>query len=563
MVRITATAVVLAIAMASLGCSGGSSVAPSGVSSGGPGGPSDPPPGVVVTPNGVGQVWQGTTVQFHANLPVFWSVREGNAGGTIGSNGLYTAPSAAGTFHIVATSQADPKVNGTAFVEVPPLTVAIGPNPETLRIGGYRQFNGFAVAADQQVTWKLLEGAAAGSVTADGLYRAPTTIGTFHLVATSVFNPNVSSTATVTIVPVGFAPISDMETARYGHTATSLLDGRVLVAGGTTDTTHSAELFDPASSSFTPISGGMARVRSGHCAALLVNGQVLIAGGGDSNGNLFKTAELFDPVTQGFTTTGDLNQARTGATATLLPSGKLLIAGGQDSGNAVLSSAELYDPSTGTFTPTGTMHIARIRHTATLVSDGKVLLVGGTSKTGIAELFDPASGLFSTSGSLIQARSQHTATLLPNGNVLILGGSRIMPPGGGGAPAAPVSLDSAEVYDPAKGVFQIAGKLLTARASHSATLLPSGMVLVAGGYDLGFDGDADPYIETMFAAELFNPGTFKSTSAASLESVRAEHTATLLNGGQILVTGGRHESQELCCHPHPFIANLISGELYK
>ena len=138
-----------------------------------------------------------------------------------------------------------------------------------------------------------------------------------------------------------------------------------------------------------------------------------------------------------------------------------------------------------------------------------------------------------------------------------------VPPGGGGAASAPVSLDRAELYDPGTGIFTTAGKLRVARASHSATLLPSGVVLVAGGYDLGFDGDAAPYVETMFVAELFNPGTFNSTSAASLESARAEHATTLLNNGQVLVTGGRLESQELCCHPHPFIGNLISAELYK
>ena len=68
MVRIAATALLLAVAIASSGCGGGSSVASSGLSSGGPGGLPDPPTGVIVTPNGVGQVWQGTTVQFQANV---------------------------------------------------------------------------------------------------------------------------------------------------------------------------------------------------------------------------------------------------------------------------------------------------------------------------------------------------------------------------------------------------------------------------------------------------------------------------------------------------------------
>jgi len=560
MVRTKATAVLLAIAMASSGCGGGGPT-PSGLSSGGPGGLPDPATGVIVTPNGVGQVWQGTTVQFQANVPVFWSVLEGTAGGTINSNGLYTAPSLAGTFHTVATSQADTKIIGTAFVEVPPLTIQISPPAETLRIGGQRQFSGFAFAADQHVTWNLQEGAAAGNITPGGLYTAPSTTGTFHLIATSVFNPKVSNTAPVTIVSVGFAPISDMETARYEHTATLLLDGRVLVAGGTTDTTHSAELFDSASSSFTPATGGMLHVRSGHCAALLLNGKVLIAGGSDSSGNLFRTAELFDPATESFSATGELNQARKFATATLLPSGKVLIAGGQDSGGTVLSSAELYDPSTGSFTPTGKMHIARVQHTATLLSSGKVLFVGGTSASGSSELFDPAAGLFSATGSLIQARSQHTATLLLNGNVLILGGSQIKPPVGGGAAPASVSLDSAEVYDAAKGVFHTAGKLLVARDSHSATLLANGTVLIAGGYSHGFDGDAQPEWDTMFAAELFDPATSVSTAAASLEADRAEHVATSLNNGQVLITGGI--TGFTCCDFKPHIATLPSAEVYK
>src|SRR5262249_55059995 len=156
---------------------------------------------------------------------------------------------------------------------------------------------------------------------------------------------------------------------------------------------------------------------------------------------------------------------------------------------------------------------------------------GSSSDSSSAELFDAASGSFSPTGSLVQARSHFTATLLPNGNVLVLGGSQTVPPGGGGAPAAPVSLDSAEVYDAVNGLFRTAGKLITARDSHSATLLANGTVLVAGGYAQNFDGDAQPYQETMFTAELFNPATSASTAAAILEEARAEHVSTTLNGG--------------------------------
>jgi len=444
----------------------------------------------------------------------------------------------------------------------PSSAVSISPASETLRTGGQRRFSGWDSSVGQyDVTWSLQEGEAAGNITAEGLYSAPNTPGTFHLIATSSHDISLRATAPVTIVSVGFVPISVIA-ARSGHTATLLVDGRVLVAGGT-GTPPSAELFIPESNEFVPTGGGMVYPRSGHCASLLPDGRVLIVGGGDANANVFRTAEVFDPVTQSFITTGNLNQARIGATATLLPSGKVLIAGGQDSGDTLLSSAELYDPRTGSFTLTGHMHMPRAQHTATLLSNGKVLLVGSISDTGSAELYDPASGVFSATGSLIQARAHHTATLLPNGNVLVLGGTQIMLPGGGGAAAAPVSLASVELYDPAKAVFHTAGKLLIARDSQSATLLANGTVLVAGGYIHGFDGDADPEWHTIFTSELFDPATSVSTTAASLETDRAEHVATRLNNGQVLITGGISGFQELCCKPKPYTFPLASAELYQ
>lgn len=442
--------------------------------------------------------------------------------------------------------------------------VEIFPGSETLRTGGQRQFSGWDSTVGQyQVTWNMQEGAAGGSINAAGLYIAPSATGTFHLVATSIANPKLSASAPITVVSVGFVPSSDMAIPRHGHTATLLVDGRVLVAGGTTDPTRSAELFTPAQSGFTGTSGAMVHVRSGHCASQLQDGRVLIAGGDNGSGLFFTTAELFDPATQSFVATGDLNHGRSDATATLLPNGKVLIAGGQDSAGTLLSTAELYDPVTGSFTLTGNMQSPRAQHSAILLSNGKVLLVGSSQDTSSVELFDPATGLFTATGSLHRPRSHNSATLLPSGKVLVLGGTQVMPPGGGGAAAAPVSIASAELYDPATGVFQSAGNLLSARDSHSATLLPNGTVLVAGGYVHDFDGDAQSEWLTIFTAELFDPATSVSTAAGSLEGDRAEHIATLLSNGQILVTGGITGFQELCCAPNPVTAPLSSAEVYK
>ena len=210
-------------------------------------------------------------------------------------------------------------------------------------------------------------------------------------------------------------------------------------------------------------------------------------------------------------------------TATLLPNGKVLVAGGVGT-NGSMASAELYDPATGTSVATGSLTNARSWHTATLLMNGKVLVVGGADSVyrTSAELYDPATGKWTLAGSLNTARGIHTATLLPNGRVLVVGGagissgklvsaevSQIPPRESGRTPdrwpmAAmgiprrcfqwkspwwrPVSTDnsslfpSAELYDPATGLGAPGpGRCVFPTIAHTATLLPNGKVLAAGG----------------------------------------------------------------------------------
>src|SRR6266699_481931 len=119
--------------------------------------------------------------------------------------------------------------------------------------------------------------------------------------------------------------------------------------------------------------GNMTTARTGHTATLLLNGKVLITGGSKERPT---SAELFDPLTNTFTRTGNMTTGRFGNSATLLPDGRVLIAGGYYFGH--LDSAELYDPVTGLFSPTGNMLAPQNSgHRAVLLNNGKVLIAGG------------------------------------------------------------------------------------------------------------------------------------------------------------------------------------------
>lgn len=242
---------------------------------------------------------------------------------------------------------------------------------------------------------------------------------------------------------------------------------------------------------------------------------------------------LSGPVTKSWVTkpswfpTDNLGTARTSHTATQLQNGKVLIVGGWDN-QKIDDRAELYDPDTGLWSATGRLNQPRIVHTATLLPDGKVLVVAGNTSNappnfgrgGTAELYDPASGTWSLTVSLNAARSDHTATLLQSGKVLVAGGY------------GSDSLGSAELYDPASGSWSNAGGLNVARYGHTATLLQDGRVLIVGGSN---DGDL---ASSLSGAELYDPVAGRWSNTGSLDVARYGHTATLLQTGKVLVVGG-------------------------
>jgi len=299
----------------------------------------------------------------------------------------------------------------------------------------------------------------------------------------------------------------------------------------------SADLYDPATGAFSPAGNAMSVAREDHVAIRLANGKVLLAGG--YNNHHLQDAEIFDPSSGSFAATDSMLSTRSGAGAALLPSGGALIAGGYN--GTYLSTAEIYEPVTGTFSLVGgVMTIARQNPVLARLQSGSILITGGFNGAFLsnAEVYDPLDRTFTATGFLRTARTGHTATLLPDGKVLVAGGCNNLQ---SSEVFCNNFLASAEMYDPGTRTFTLVQSMTTARRGHTATLLPDGRVLISGGMD-GAGG--------LPSAEIYNPETGLFTATGDMAGARTGHTATLLPDGKVLVAGGKSDGY------------LAAGEVY-
>ncbi|WP_257462748.1 Ig-like domain-containing protein [Archangium lipolyticum] len=312
-----------------------------------------------------------------------------------------------------------------------------------------------------------------------------------------------------------------MSTSRDDFTATVLTNGKVLVVGGQGGGA-SAELYDPATGSFSP-TGSMPTYRRNHKAVRLNDGRVLVMGGIESIGTqsqYLNQAVRYDPATGTWSPAGNLLKARASHTATLLQDGRVLVTGGTASNYAFLESCELFDPATGVWTSAAPMSVTRTGHSATRLQNGKVLVVGG-SVPASAELYDPATNTWSPASSPAATRRHHEAFLFADGRVFVAGGANA-------APVSPLYFTSAELYDPATNTWTTTGSMNMARQQQAGMLLSSGMVLISGGYGSNYTS----------SVERYNPATGTWTTISPLRVARGSHGVALLSGDRMLVMGG-------------------------
>jgi hypothetical protein len=321
------------------------------------------------------------------------------------------------------------------------------------------------------------------------------------------------------------------------HGAVALLDGRVLVVGGSRGTgmlSPRVDVFDPNTGSVTPLT----TLRDGRGQPLLAalpDGDVLVVGG-ETAGLDSRLVERIAVARGAVSAAGQLSVGRVDAAALALPGGRVLVTGGITAGEGaalgVSRSAELWEPSTQTFRRLGAvMHTSRASHTMTLLPDGRVLVVGGHTQTAqplLAEVFDPVTERFDAPTGLMPGtlamRAQHLATAHPDGSVLVLGGERSGADVSGVEPMAEVLR-----FDPSSQRFQSLPPLAQARTLVRGAVTPAGEVLLFGGQTHPLRHSAD--------AERYDPRQ-GGQAIAPLDRERAWHSVTRLPNGRIAVIGG-------------------------
>lgn len=549
-----------------------------------------------------------TAVLTHASNPaVTWSVQEGTPGGSITPSGLYTAPPAAGTYHVVATSVENTRKRATATVsvvlapEILGFTVSdaqIAPGSPVTLVPHFVHGEGRIepgvgpVSSGQQVT------------------LSPTASTTYTLTVTNAAGTQAMQSLTVTLVPPpaiqDFAASTTLVTEgqavlltpRFSGGEGNILPGIGVVQSGlayevrpATGTTYVLTVRNalgqtqtasvrvevvpvPAIQSFTAtpttvnagesvalrpvfsggsglVTPGLGAVQSGVSYAVVPAGSTtyLLTVTGPTGQQLQASVQVNVRARGGFLPTGVMGLARKDHQATLLADGTVLVTGGvsaeEGSGQPLipLDMAERYDPVSGRFTPVGLMRQRRTHHAAVRLGDGRVFLCGGNdqwspsvpstpiSATASAEIFDPATLQFTpVAGSMSVPRRNHSATLLPDGRVLIAGGTT------GAEKNHGVIQASAEIFDPALGTFTpTITPMLTPRLGHRALGLPGGPVLLLGGVGYTTEGVAFGIASAEIAAGL--PPTFLGTPT-SMSTPRGYPALVGLADGRLLVAGG-------------------------
>ena len=334
--------------------------------------------------------------------------------------------------------------------------------------------------------------------------------------------------------------------------------GRAIVTGGSEDTR--VELFDPRVGEFSQFSqAGEVVTRLAGAVAVRGDGSAILAGGQDPAGALVGAVEKIDPGSaaedERIVTLGPERQAeaeRTGLALAALPDASVLLTGGRDTALAISGEVALLEEGDDQFRPTATLIQPRTGHTASvgLGLGGVAYLIGGLSPgevkgtevaLGTIELYRPQDqSVRPIAAALAAPRFGHSATVLLDGRILIVGGKTPRAEPCDVDPGPETCFDAVaavELFDPILGeVRQVASEDFGPVYDHTATPLEGGRVLIAGGRDGNHEPRGDAW--------LFDPQLEALVPTRALSRARARHAATELCDGTVLLVGGGADGEE-------------------
>jgi Galactose oxidase, central domain len=414
-------------------------------------------------------------------------------------------PEVSTLYRLTVVNGAGRETTADAAVAVHPVEVELT-GPAIVTIGRPVKFTASVTGAvDTTVQWSV--GELTATIDGTGTFAAQQA-GTFHVVVTSLADPQVNGTAAVQAVlpPVIQSFFAAPQEVDLGHTV------------------ELTATFSGGAGSVQPKVGA---VSSGEGIEALPTDTTTYTLTVTNDAGDIATASV-DVGVRLFQAVGSLKMARQKLTATALQDGRVLVVGGVGV-SGLLGSLELFDPSNGAFEASPAVVHPRAGHVATLLPDGRVVITGGnggsalTPDEPVIEVFDPATGAVTAAGQLVTPRHDHAVTRLGSGKLLISGGL-----------AADAPLDAAEIWDPETSTSSPLPRMTTPRAYHSATVIPDGRVLLAGGAAPGAAGTYVP----LATAELFDPTKGSFAAVTGLAQARYGHTATLRNS-VVYVVGGK------------------------
>ena len=362
--------------------------------------------------------------------------------------------------------------------------------------------------------------------------------------------------------PVDYAA-PNLATSRFGHDATLLDDGRVLVSGGWTGTANNdfiapfpaivSQIYDPETDTWTYTERFWEEQTAERIeffmfmsASKLRDERVISVAVPAEEGSSVAIA-VFDPETGAWSRLSDVPSNRVFSNVSVLNDGRILIVGGVDAGALFSGSSaadshgmvEIYDPVTGEWQSPEAMNKSAAEQSVVSLADGRALAIGGfvsdsnlTRDTARAEVFDPVSNSWTLTGEMNVSRVSPRAIALTDGRILVTGGLDQYGMTFGDSP-------DSETYDPDTGEWTLAGSMSVPRMSHTLTLLPDDRVLAVGGEN----PQGSEYI-LYSTTEIFDPETDTWSPGPELSQPRAGHSATLMPDGSVLLAGGISQDGE-------------------